>query len=148
MTVNRKFFIAGVQYRGRDIVELVKGLEEGQILSLEAEPTNVYDPNAIKIIYEDDFGDTHHIGYVPKVISSEISVAMELEPLICIVVANGEKSYQCEVVVKTFNEEEDLLSEEEIDDLDDDGYEEPDDPDELTENEDFAKDNLLERDDE
>ena len=36
--------------------------------TLEAEPTNEYDPNAIKVLA----ADGHHVGYVPKDMASEI----------------------------------------------------------------------------
>jgi hypothetical protein len=36
--------------------------------TLEAEPTNEYDPNAIKVLA----ADGHHVGYVPKDMTDEI----------------------------------------------------------------------------
>lgn len=58
-----EFTIAGMSYR--DDIDDYLGEHVG---TLEAEPTNEYDPNAIKILAEDG----HHVGYVPKDMTSEI----------------------------------------------------------------------------
>ena len=58
-----EFTIAGMSYR--DDIDEYLGEHVG---TLEAEPTNEYDPNAIKILAEDG----HHVGYVPKDITSEV----------------------------------------------------------------------------
>ena len=58
-----EFTIAGMSYR--DNIDEYLGEHVG---TLEAEPTNEYDPNAIKILAEDG----HHVGYVPKDMTSEI----------------------------------------------------------------------------
>lgn len=58
-----EFTIAGMSYR--DDIDDYLGEYVG---TLEAEPTNEYDPNAIKILAEDG----HHVGYVPKDMTSEI----------------------------------------------------------------------------
>ena len=58
-----EFTIAGMSYR--DNIDDFLGEHVG---TLEAEPTNEYDPNAIKILAEDG----HHVGYVPKDMTSEI----------------------------------------------------------------------------
>ena len=52
-----EFEIAGMSYR--DNIDEYLGEHVG---TLEAEPTNEYDHNAIKILAEDG----HHVGYVPK----------------------------------------------------------------------------------
>lgn len=52
-----EFNIAGLSHR-ENIIKYV-GEHVG---TLEPEPTNPYDPNAIKILSEDG----HHVGYVPK----------------------------------------------------------------------------------
>jgi len=52
-----RFNIAGIEYR--DNIDEYLGESVGV---LEAEPTNPYDPNAIKILAHDG----HHVGYVPK----------------------------------------------------------------------------------
>lgn len=58
-----EFDIAGMSHR--DNIDNYVGEHDG---TLEAEPYNDYDPNAIKILA----GDGHHIGYVPKDMTSEI----------------------------------------------------------------------------
>ena len=58
-----EFGIAGITFR--------KGVDEyiGELVgSLEEEPTNRYDRNAIKILAYDG----HHLGYVPKDMTSEV----------------------------------------------------------------------------
>ena len=58
-----EFEIAGMSYR-ENIDEYI-GEHSG---TLEVEPTNQYDANAIKILAEDG----HHVGYVPKDMTSEV----------------------------------------------------------------------------
>ena len=58
-----EFTIAGILHR--DNVSSYKGENVG---TLEAEPTNEYDSNAIKILS----ADGHHVGYVPKNITQQI----------------------------------------------------------------------------
>lgn len=58
-----RFNIAGIEYRN-NIDEYL-----GEFVGvLEAEPTNPYDPNAIKILAHDG----HHVGYVPKDMTDEV----------------------------------------------------------------------------
>ena len=58
-----EFNIAGVSHR--DNIDDYLGEFKG---TLEAELTNEYDPNAIKVLA----ADGHHVGYVPKDMTSEI----------------------------------------------------------------------------
>jgi hypothetical protein len=58
-----EFNIAGMSHR--DNIDDYLGEFKG---TLEAEPTNDYDPNAIKVLTNDG----HHVGYVPKDMTSEI----------------------------------------------------------------------------
>ena len=58
-----RFCIAGIEYR--DNIDEYLGESVGV---LEAEPTNPYDPNAIKILAHDG----HHVGYVPKDMTAEV----------------------------------------------------------------------------
>ena len=58
-----EFDIAGLSYR--DNIDNYLGEFKG---SLVQEPTNAYDPNAIKVLAPDG----HHVGYVPKDITSEV----------------------------------------------------------------------------
>ena len=58
-----EFNIAGMSHR--DNIDDYLGEFKG---TLEAEPTNAYDPNAIKVLSPDG----HHVGYVPADMTSEI----------------------------------------------------------------------------
>lgn len=58
-----RFNIAGIEYR--DNIDEYLGESVGV---LEAEPTNPYDSNAIKILAHDG----HHVGYVPKDMTAEV----------------------------------------------------------------------------
>ena len=58
-----EFNIAGMSHR--DNIDDYLGEFKG---TLEAEPTNAYDPNAIKVLA----ADGHHVGYVPKEMTDEI----------------------------------------------------------------------------
>ena len=58
-----EFNIAGMSHR--DNIDDYLGEFKG---TLEAEPTNACDPNAIKVLAPDG----HHVGYVPKDMTSEI----------------------------------------------------------------------------
>ena len=68
-----EFNIAGMSHR--DNIDDYLGEFKG---TLEAEPTNAYDPNAIKVLAYDG----HHVGYVPAVLTSEIRKVAEL-PCTC-----------------------------------------------------------------
>ena len=58
-----EFDIAGMSFR--ENIDDYLGEHAGR---LEAEPTNAYDPNAIKILAPDG----HHVGYVPKDMTAEV----------------------------------------------------------------------------
>ena len=58
-----EFDIAGMSYR--ENIDDYFGEFKG---TLEAEPTNTYDPNAIKILAPDG----HHVGYVPKDMTADV----------------------------------------------------------------------------
>ena len=64
-----RFNIAGIEYR--DNINSYLGEFQG---TLEAEPTNPYDKNAIKILAPDG----HHVGYVPKDMTDEVRAFTQL----------------------------------------------------------------------
>jgi hypothetical protein len=116
MTVNsieRKFFIAGVQFHP-GAANIIRDLVVGDDLDLVPEPTNKFDPNAVRI---ESAGEL--LGYVPKKFSAEISALIEIEECECIVTIvnpNGKTWEMCEVVVRpviTEDEEADLEEEDE-----------------------------------
>lgn len=97
----RKFFIAGVQHH--KMHKVLDRLEEGDILSLVPEPTNKYDPNAVRIECSDSESTTM-CGYVPKKFSSEVVAQITIGKLLkCeIVILNKEAKpwEQCQVTIE------------------------------------------------
>ena len=65
------FFIAGVQHH--QMHKILDGLDEGGYFQLVAEPTNKFDPNAVRIECSDVM-----CGYVPKKFSSEVAGLIEI----------------------------------------------------------------------
>lgn len=63
----------GANFRPASAKEIIKSLEVGELLTLERDPDNAYDENAIKVIHPDS---GEFIGFVEK------DVALELAPLI------------------------------------------------------------------
>lgn len=61
-----EFYVAGVQHH--DIYKVTNSMEEQDFLSMVLEPSNKYDPNAVRLEFQDVM-----IGYVPAKISAEIS---------------------------------------------------------------------------
>ena len=75
-----QFNIAGISHRENigDYLGEFKG-------TLKAEPTNPYDPNAIKVLA----ADGHHVGYVPKDMTKEIRDNAQLPcPCFCYIGKN------------------------------------------------------------
>lgn len=84
-----KFLVAGVQFRPAGHIKMVSSaLKEGDYFQLVPEPTNKFDPNAVRIEYNVDTGDEIkgiHIGYVPKRFSAEVSAMLMLDSnVLCI----------------------------------------------------------------
>lgn len=67
-----KFYLAGVQHHNyRDVT---KEMAEGDFLEIVPEPTNKYDPNAIRLHYDSVVLNMEvMLGYVPKKKSAEIA---------------------------------------------------------------------------
>ena len=82
-----RFYIAGIEYR--DNIDEYLGESVGV---LEAEPTNPYDPNAIKILAHDG----HHVGYVPKDMTAEVRAFTQLPcKCYCYIGINNKTYYSC-----------------------------------------------------
>jgi hypothetical protein len=66
-----EFYVAGVQHH--DLSRVINEVAEGSELHLEPEPTNKYDKNAVKIMYDSDI-DEHMVmlGYVPGRLSADV----------------------------------------------------------------------------
>jgi hypothetical protein len=56
-----QFHLVGARFRPVEAQSILLEAEVGDPVQLEPEPTNAYDPNAIKVIYKE-----HHVGYVPR----------------------------------------------------------------------------------
>lgn len=88
------FPLVGASFRPIEAQLAVRDLVPGDDLELEAEPTNQYDPNAIRVIF-----DGLHIGYVPakqndfdveSVIACRVQSAHPKKPLIHVEIDDGE----------------------------------------------------------
>jgi hypothetical protein len=61
------FNLAGAQFRPTEAQAAMLDLAVGQTVLLVPEPTNPFDPDAIKVVTLDDNDQpAHHIGYVPR----------------------------------------------------------------------------------
>ena len=112
MSEKFEFFIAGVQFHQAKTV--INEIEVGDEILMEPEPSNKYDPNAIKLMY----GDTM-LGYVPAKFSGSVSAFLETadDPICEITYVNPKaKTYeQLKVIIKDYTEEalEDVEEDEE-----------------------------------
>lgn len=67
-----KFYIAGVQHH--DAKDVLNEMAEGEMLEIVPEPTNKYDPNAIRLHYDSVVLSREvMLGYVPKKKSAEVA---------------------------------------------------------------------------
>ena len=89
-----EFNIAGMSHR--DNIDEYIGEHSG---TLEAEPTNPYDVNAIKILAEDG----HHVGYVPKDMTAEVRKNSKLPCRCYFYIGENDGFYfsDCYVKIKT-----------------------------------------------
>lgn len=70
--------LRGVGFRGPEITNIVRLLEPGDLMSIEPEFDNKYDPNAIKVILSQ--GDTDHfLGYIGKEWAADIAPQLKDE---------------------------------------------------------------------
>lgn len=78
-----EFYIAGVQHHEARTVK--DQLEVGDFLNLVPEPTNKFDPNAIRIEWYSEitdgegFGKSVMLGFVPAKLSADVSAFIEVE---------------------------------------------------------------------
>ena len=100
--MNRSFFIAGARYH--ELLKVVVDIQVGDILQLITEPSNKFDPNAVRICRGES---AIFLGYVPKRFSSKISALLEAGVvLICTVMEVNPKAKPWEMC-KVIIEEED-----------------------------------------
>lgn len=86
-----EFDIAGMSFRKN--IEKYIGEHSG---TLEAEPTNPYDTNAIKILAEDG----HHVGYVPKDMKAEVRNHSKLPCRCYFYIGENDGSYYSDCYIK------------------------------------------------
>lgn len=84
--LTHKFFIAGVQFH--QLKSVIDDLFEGEDLTLIPEPSNKFDPNAVRIelvTWTDP--PSVMLGFVPKKFSSEVAAALEIGKVLeCVLV--------------------------------------------------------------
>jgi len=102
-----EFYVAGVQFH--DLSACINDIKVDDILALRTEPTNRFDPNAVRIELN---LDDHSImlGYIPakgEGLSAKVSAKLEMDPLICKVleVNPGAKTWE-QLKVGIFNLED------------------------------------------
>jgi len=86
-----EFDIAGMSYR--ENIDEYLGEHVG---TLEAEPTNLYDVNAIKILAEDG----HHVGYVPKNMTDEVRKHSKLPCRCYFYIGENDGTYYSDCYIK------------------------------------------------
>lgn len=100
-TQTHEFYIAGVKFH--QLRSIISKLKEGDKFSLVPEPTNKFDPNAVRIEHLDYEEDTM-CGYVPKRFSSEVSamitVGKHIECTITELNPKAEPWEMCKVVIE------------------------------------------------
>ena len=95
------FYIAGVQHH--QMHSVLKDLEEGQTLHLVLEPTNKYDPNAVRIEHKGTM-----LGFVPRKFSSGVTAMVTVgKTLECVIAAlnkTGKPWEMCKVEIREVEE--------------------------------------------
>lgn len=82
--------LRGAKFRPMDAQVCLLQQTAGSILRLEPEPTNKYDPNAIKVIATDPEGIAHFIGYIAKEDCEEVLGMLAVGQVVAkIAVENG-----------------------------------------------------------
>ena len=109
--MQRTFYIAGVQFRPRqEIDKATKEMKVGDKLILIPEPTNEFDPNAVKIgVFGPDIAESIFLGYVPKKFSSEVAglleVGIDLECIVEAVDPAAKAWEKCKVTIREIEED-------------------------------------------
>jgi hypothetical protein len=66
--------LAGAQFRPAEAKEALRTAGIGDVVSLEPDPENEYDPQAVKVIF-----NGHHIGFIPKQSNPPVFAALQAE---------------------------------------------------------------------
>ena len=102
-----EFYVAGVQHH--QLHTCIKEIKVGDVLKLDPEPDNRFDPNAVQVVF---YGEDHPVmlGYLPKAkgaYSSKVSAALEHMNLRCEVLElNPEAKTWEQLKVAIFEEEQ------------------------------------------
>lgn len=83
-----EFYVAGIQHH--QLHTCIDQVKVGDELTLELDPTNRFDPNAVKILFEKNKDKDQYImlGFVPKAkgdYSTKVTALIDLKPIKCIV---------------------------------------------------------------
>lgn len=80
-----EFFIAGVRFH--ELHKILQELEVGEHMRVVLEPTNKFDPNAVRLERSAIGGENIMCGYVPRKFSAQVSGAIEMgKTLECVIV--------------------------------------------------------------
>lgn len=74
--MEHEFYIAGVQHH--EYKQCLDFMEDGINLKLIPEPENIFDPNAVRIIYSYESDDATMLGYVPAKLSPSVLAMIEI----------------------------------------------------------------------
>lgn len=64
--------IVGTHFRPSEAKQACNQLSEGDTVTLEREPDNKYDANAVAVYF-----DGHHIGYIPAANNTQLALALD-----------------------------------------------------------------------
>lgn len=94
-----RFYVAGVKHH--DLEKVIDMIQDGDELEMVPEPTNPYDANAIKLLYEPEMDDFEGyekqvkvmVGYVPAKIAAKIIGHLDDLSVVVAEVNPGEKPW-------------------------------------------------------
>ena len=89
----KEFYIAG--FKHHEGMSIIDELHVGNGLTLEPEPQNPYDPNAIKIYADGGF----MLGYIPRAIAKDIKLTKDYQACIAEVNPSADPWLMVKVVV-------------------------------------------------
>jgi hypothetical protein len=82
-TLTQKIFLAGVKFR-EGAAEHLETVEHGAAMSVEPDPDNEYDPNAVKVMHGD-----MHVGFIPKAKNVEVGALIRGGRLVAVTKRTG-----------------------------------------------------------
>ena len=101
--------LVGVSFRGAEAKEVVKHLtrDDGKLLSLEAEPDNEYDSNAVKVIHDPS---GLHIGYLARENNYDVFSALQNATELCIEIVGFENTFKPTLLITEADEDDTPLT--------------------------------------